>query len=75
VPNRDIAAVLERALDFALEQAQKQRFATTNRPRSSRTRMVKRASRDTSLPNDRASTPEALPPTDALRDHQQNNIN
>jgi 5-methylcytosine-specific restriction endonuclease McrA len=44
VPSGDIAAVLERALDLALEQAQKQRFAKTERPRSRRTRMVKRAS-------------------------------
>jgi 5-methylcytosine-specific restriction endonuclease McrA len=44
VPNGDIAAVLERALDLALEQAQKRRFAKTERPRSRRTRMVKRAS-------------------------------
>jgi hypothetical protein len=44
VPSGDIAAVLERALDFALEQAQKQRFAKTSRPRSRRTRIVKRTS-------------------------------
>jgi hypothetical protein len=44
VPNGDIAAVLERALDLALEQAQKQRFAKTSRPRSMRTRTVKRTS-------------------------------
>ncbi len=42
VPNGDIAAVLERALDLALEQAQKQRFAKTERPRSLRARAVKR---------------------------------
>jgi 5-methylcytosine-specific restriction endonuclease McrA len=42
VPNGDIAAVLERALDLALAQAQKQRFAKTERPRSRRARMVKR---------------------------------
>jgi 5-methylcytosine-specific restriction endonuclease McrA len=44
VPNGDIAVALERALDLALEQAQKQRFAKTERPRSLRTRMVKRTS-------------------------------
>jgi hypothetical protein len=44
VPNGDIAAVLERALDLAIEQAQKQRFAKTDRPRSVRTRTLKRAS-------------------------------
>jgi 5-methylcytosine-specific restriction endonuclease McrA len=42
VPSGDIAAVLERALDLALEQAERQRFAKTERPRSLRTRMVKR---------------------------------
>src|SRR5450432_4878531 len=42
VPSGDIATVLERALDLALEQARKQRFAQTNRPRSLRTRTVKR---------------------------------
>jgi 5-methylcytosine-specific restriction endonuclease McrA len=44
VPSGDIAAVLERALDLALEQAQKQRFAKTDRPRSLRSRTVKRTS-------------------------------
>src|SRR5882724_6252992 len=44
IPNGDVAAVLERALDLALEQAEKQRFAKTERPRSRRTRMVKRTS-------------------------------
>src|SRR5450432_967656 len=33
IPNGDVAAVLERALDLALEQAQKQRFAKTKKPR------------------------------------------
>ena len=33
IPNGDVAAVLERALDLALEQIQKQRFAKTDRPR------------------------------------------
>jgi 5-methylcytosine-specific restriction endonuclease McrA len=42
VPSGDIAAVLERALDLALEQAKKQRFAKTERPRSLRTRSMKR---------------------------------
>jgi 5-methylcytosine-specific restriction endonuclease McrA len=42
VPNGDIAAVLERALDLALEQVQKQRFAKTSRPPSLRTRTVER---------------------------------
>jgi len=44
VPSGDIATVLERALDLALEQARKQRFAQTDRPRSSRARTVKRTS-------------------------------
>jgi 5-methylcytosine-specific restriction endonuclease McrA len=44
VPSGDIAAVLERALDLALEQAQKQRFAKTERPRSLRTRTTKHTS-------------------------------
>jgi hypothetical protein len=33
IPSGDIAAVLERALDLALEQVQKQRFAKTDKPR------------------------------------------
>jgi hypothetical protein len=36
IPRSDLAAVLERALDLALEQVQKQRFAQTNRPRQAR---------------------------------------
>jgi 5-methylcytosine-specific restriction endonuclease McrA len=44
VPSGDIAAALERALDLALEKAQKQRFAKTERPRSLRTRTAKRTS-------------------------------
>jgi 5-methylcytosine-specific restriction endonuclease McrA len=36
VPNGDVAAVLERALDLALEQVQKRRFAKTDKPRNSR---------------------------------------
>jgi hypothetical protein len=36
IPNGDVAAVLERALDLALEQVQKQRFATTDKPHSPR---------------------------------------
>jgi 5-methylcytosine-specific restriction endonuclease McrA len=34
IPNGDVAAVLERALDLALEQVQKQRFAKTDKPRT-----------------------------------------
>jgi hypothetical protein len=33
IPNGDVAAVLERALDLALEQVKKQRFAQTDKPR------------------------------------------
>jgi hypothetical protein len=33
IPNGDVAAVLERALDLALEQVEKQRFAKTDKPR------------------------------------------
>jgi 5-methylcytosine-specific restriction endonuclease McrA len=33
IPNGDVAAALERALDLALEQVQKQRFAKTAKPR------------------------------------------
>jgi hypothetical protein len=36
IPNGDVAAVLERALDLALEQVQKQRFAKTDMPRNRR---------------------------------------
>jgi hypothetical protein len=36
IPNGDVAAALERALDLALEQVQKQRFAKTDRPRNPR---------------------------------------
>jgi 5-methylcytosine-specific restriction endonuclease McrA len=32
IPNGDVAAVLERALDLALERVQKQRFAKTDKP-------------------------------------------
>jgi len=34
IPNGDVAAVLERALDLALEQVQKRRFAKTDKPRN-----------------------------------------
>jgi hypothetical protein len=36
IPNGDVAAVLDRALDLALEQVQRQRFAKTDKPRSPR---------------------------------------
>src|SRR5450432_1083866 len=36
IPNGDVAAVLERALDLALEQVQRQRFAKTDKPRRPR---------------------------------------
>jgi hypothetical protein len=36
IPSGDVAAVLERALDLALEQIQKQRFAKTDKPCRSR---------------------------------------
>jgi 5-methylcytosine-specific restriction endonuclease McrA len=42
IPNGDIAAVLESALDLALKHVQKQRFATTERPRSRHSRGLKR---------------------------------
>jgi hypothetical protein len=57
IPDGDIAAVLERALDLALEQVEKQRFALTDKPRSSRgtqTRVIKsrsRGSRREHIPN------------------------
>ena len=35
IPSRDVAAALERALDLALEQLQKRRFAKTDKPRGS----------------------------------------
>jgi hypothetical protein len=38
IPNGDVAAVLERALELALEQVQKQRFAKTDQPRDPRKR-------------------------------------
>ena len=44
VPSGDIAAVLERALDLALEPAQRRRFAQTDRPRAMQTRTLKRTS-------------------------------
>ena len=65
IRNGDIAAVLERALDLALEQAQKQRFAKTNRPRSLRTRMVKRT---TLSREQREHTPNAVQREVAARD-------
>jgi hypothetical protein len=39
-PSGDIAIVIERALDLALEQVEKQRFAKTDRPRASRVHFV-----------------------------------
>ncbi|HEY3666173.1 MAG TPA: hypothetical protein VGL19_09245 [Polyangiaceae bacterium] len=62
VPNGDIAAVLERALDLALEQAQKRRFAKTSRPHSMRTRTAKRAS------THREHVPNAVQREIAVRD-------
>jgi 5-methylcytosine-specific restriction endonuclease McrA len=43
IPSGDLAEVVERAVELALEHVQKQRFAKTERPRSSRTRMIKRS--------------------------------
>ena len=44
-PSGDIALVIERALDVALEQVEKQRFAKTNRPRGSRYSFVQTKSK------------------------------
>jgi 5-methylcytosine-specific restriction endonuclease McrA len=44
IPSGDVAAALERALDLALEQVQKRRFAKTDKPRRSRGTIAKRAS-------------------------------
>ncbi len=68
VPNGDMAAVLERALDLALEQAQKQRFAKTSRPRSRRTRMVKPMSLPRECGEHREHIPNAVQREVAARD-------
>jgi 5-methylcytosine-specific restriction endonuclease McrA len=55
VPNGDVAAVLERALDLALEQVEKQRFARIDKPRKPRricaSKLGHRGSRREHIPN------------------------
>jgi 5-methylcytosine-specific restriction endonuclease McrA len=68
VPNGDIAAVLERALDLALEQAEKQRFAETARPRSLRSQTVKHTSVHRRHGEHREHIPNAVQREVAARD-------
>jgi 5-methylcytosine-specific restriction endonuclease McrA len=52
IPSGDVAAVLERALDLALEQVQKQRFAKTDKPRKPRAiKLRSRGSHREHIPN------------------------
>jgi hypothetical protein len=65
IPNSDVAAVLERALDLALEQVQKQRFAKTDKPRKPR---KPRAIKLTSRGSHREHIPSAVQREVAARD-------
>jgi hypothetical protein len=55
IPNGDVAAVLERALDIALEQVQRERFAKTDKPREPGkrrgTKLRRRSSHREHIPN------------------------
>jgi hypothetical protein len=65
IPSGDVAAVLERALDLALEQVEKQRFAKTDKPREPRNpRRIKLRS----LGSHREHIPNAVQREVAMRD-------
>jgi len=65
IPNGDVAAVLERALDLALKQVEKQRFAKTDKPRNPRKpRGIKLRSRS----SHREQIPNAVQREVAVRD-------
>ncbi|MEI9937456.1 MAG: HNH endonuclease [Pseudomonadota bacterium] len=51
-PSGDIAVVIERALDVALAEVEKRRFAKTNRPRASRLNFVQTKSRGANAKRD-----------------------
>ncbi|HEY1536335.1 MAG TPA: hypothetical protein VGF76_20085, partial [Polyangiaceae bacterium] len=65
IPNGDLAAVLERALDLALEQVEKQRFAKTDKPRNPRKNL---AIKLRSLGSHREHIPNAVQRRVATRD-------
>jgi len=58
-PSGDIAVVIERALDVALEKAQRQRFAETGRPRIQRAGVAQASSGPSAVGVDRAPSPES----------------
>jgi hypothetical protein len=68
IPNGDIAAVLERALDLALEQVQKQRFAKTGKPRNLQKPRKPRALKLRSRSSQREHIPNAVQREVATRD-------
>jgi hypothetical protein len=65
-PTGDIAVVIERALDWALEKVEKQRFAKTNRPRASRRPFVQTKLKTPSAPS--ATRKRAHVPNPVLRE-------
>jgi hypothetical protein len=68
IPNGDIAAVLERALELALEQVEKQRFAKTDKPRDSKRTPKPRGLRLRSPGSHRENIPNAVQREVATRD-------
>lgn len=68
-PSGDIAVLIERALDVALEQVEKQRFAKTNRPRVTRPKSLQTKLRGAL--RQRGHIPNAVRREVAERDGQQ----
>jgi len=58
-PSGDIAVVIERALDVALEKVQRQRFAETGRPRIRRAGVAQASSGPATVGADRPPSPES----------------
>ena len=71
-PNGDLAVVIERALDLALEQVEKRRFAKTDRPRKVRPQ-PSRAKSNGGQP-ERGVTPEASNGAPRQRQHVPNAV-